>query len=85
MLLQNQLSLILDSQNLNFSNKNPGLERNKLEDLKITENFALIITGIRRCGKSTLLYQLLSKESDNALFLNFEDTHLASFETDDFA
>ena len=85
MLLQNQLSLILDSQNLNFSNKNPGLERNKLEDLKITENFALIITGIRRCGKSTLLYQLLSKESENALFLNFEDTRLASFETDDFA
>jgi len=30
------------------------------------------------------LHQLLEKEPDKALFLNFEDTRLAGFETDDF-
>lgn len=84
MLLQKQLSLILDSQNESFTAKKPGLARQKLADLKLTENFALIITGIRRCGKSTLLYQLRSSKLENTIFLNFEDTRLASFETDDF-
>jgi predicted AAA+ superfamily ATPase len=84
MLLATQIAKVLDSQNESFSRKNPGLKREKLATLKITENFALIITGIRRCGKSTLLNQLLKEETDNTLFLNFEDTRLAGFETDDF-
>jgi predicted AAA+ superfamily ATPase len=84
MLLATQIAKVLDSQNESFSIKNPGLKREKLATLKITENFALIITGIRRCGKSTLLNQLLKEETDNTLFLNFEDTRLAGFETDDF-
>jgi len=57
MLLESQIASILDSQNDAFLNKKLGLQRNKLPKLKLVENFALIITGIRRCGKSTLLYQ----------------------------
>ncbi|MBD1421596.1 AAA family ATPase [Sphingobacterium chuzhouense] len=37
------------------------------------DNFALIVSGIRRCGKSTLLYQLLDERYQDALYLNFED------------
>ncbi|WP_293786408.1 ATP-binding protein [uncultured Pedobacter sp.] len=61
-----------------------GLQRNNLPKLKLVENFALIITGVRRCGKSTLLYQLLNKNQEKTLFINFEDTRFAGFETDDF-
>ena len=35
-----------------------------------------IITGIRRCGKSVILEQVMNeikKESDNVIYLNFED------------
>jgi predicted AAA+ superfamily ATPase len=84
MLLENQIATVLDSQNKNFLNKSLGLKRTKLDELKIVKNFALIITGIRRCGKSTLLYQLLQKKLKATLFLNFEDTRLAGFENDDF-
>lgn len=36
-----------------------------------------VITGIRRCGKSVILQQILNeirKQSDNIIFLDFEDT-----------
>lgn len=84
MLLESQLVKILESQKENFTKKTTGLQRIKLDSLKITNHFALIITGIRRCGKSTLLYQLGQQQSEEILFLNFEDTRLAGFETDDF-
>lgn len=45
--------------------------------------FASIISGIRRCGKSTLARQVL-KSSDRIYYTNFEDINLASFTLDDF-
>src|SRR5690242_13185786 len=42
-----------------------------------------IITGIRRCGKSTLLKQLLQKEKSMA-YVNFEDPRLIAFKLEDF-
>jgi len=45
---------------------------------------ALIISGIRRCGKSTLLHQLLKERHPNAYYLNFEDPRLYEFELNDF-
>ncbi|MFY8035860.1 MAG: ATP-binding protein [Cyclobacteriaceae bacterium] len=84
MLLQSQLSEIIDSQAVSFSKKDIGLRRELLQRLTIPDNFALIITGIRRCGKSTLLLQLLHEKFDGAFYLHFEDSRLAGFETDDF-
>jgi predicted AAA+ superfamily ATPase len=43
----------------------------------------VVITGIRRCGKSTLLRQILKSEKKK-IFLNFEDTRLEGFESADF-
>ncbi len=42
----------------------------------------VIISGVRRCGKSTLLLQKLLKK--NALYVNFEDPRLTEFTLDDF-
>jgi hypothetical protein len=42
-----------------------------------------IITGIRRCGKSTLLKQI-SKNYEKFFYLNFEDERLLNFESPDF-
>jgi len=41
-----------------------------------------VITGVRRCGKSTLLQQLLKSNSihpEGAVFVNFEDPRLAQY------
>ncbi len=54
-----------------------------LSSIPIASGFATIITGIRRCGKSTLLLQILKEKYQDALFLNFEDPQLAGMETSD--
>lgn len=45
--------------------------------------FATIISGIRRCGKSTLARQLLQGQQP-IYYTNFEDLNLATFESQDF-
>ncbi len=42
----------------------------------------LVITGVRRCGKSTFLNQINNNEQ--TLSINFEDTRLEGFELSDF-
>ncbi len=75
---------VINDQKAKNNNKPLGLRRAVIKNLTIIENFALIITGIRRCGKSTLMQQILQKDSRNALFLNFEDIRLVGFESSDF-
>ncbi|MBU4242286.1 MAG: ATP-binding protein [Nanoarchaeota archaeon] len=60
-----------------------GVPREKENQIKIQESFALLITGIRRCGKSTLLNQLLRKQK-KGYYLNLEDPRLEGFELSDF-
>ena len=45
---------------------------------------ALIISGIRRCGKSTYLHQLVKNGNENFIYLNFEDPRLVGFDLTDF-
>ncbi len=56
-------------------------ELRKAIDLKIPH--AQIISGIRRCGKSTLLKQLI-KEVRNGYYFNFEDQRSVGFGVSDF-
>ncbi len=81
---QDQLSEIIDLQTNDFVSKTTGIARMALEKIPEVDNYATIITGIRRCGKSTLLLQILNKKQESAIFLNWEDIRLNSFETDDF-
>jgi len=60
-----------------------GIKREKLDDIKLSKSFAVVISGIRRCGKSTLLGQLLKKQK-NFYYLNLEDPRLNNFELADF-
>jgi len=46
---------------------------------------ALVIKGIRRCGKSTLLKQLLKTRYNNDFhYFNFDDERVADFKSEDF-
>ncbi|MDR9487736.1 ATP-binding protein [Salibacter sp.] len=85
MLRQEQISEIIDSQQETFLQKGDLVTRKALADVPVVDNFATIITGLRRCGKSTLLLQLLRKDFNDALYINFEDIRLTAFETSDFA
>ncbi|MDG1330818.1 MAG: ATP-binding protein [Crocinitomicaceae bacterium] len=84
MIRQEQIQEVLDIQNERFRNKPQQVERDTLSEVPRIESFATIITGIRRCGKSTLLLQVLKSRFTDALFLNFEDIRLVGFEASDF-
>ena len=75
---------ILEQQKANISSKDAGMKRDQLNSLPDIRSHALIVSGIRRCGKSTLLYQLLREPYTNAVYLNFDDTRLYDFEITDF-
>lgn len=46
---------------------------------------AFVIKGVRRCGKSTMMKQLMETNfSDSYFYLNFDDERLAGFESTDF-
>lgn len=84
MVRQEQIQEVLAAQRESFLNKDLSLARTAMPDVPVAENFVTIITGIRRCGKSTLLLQLLKKRYKSALYLNFEDIRLTGFEYPDF-
>ncbi len=49
-----------------------------------TPEFARIVTGIRRCGKSTLIRQQIKQRYKGAFYLNFDDPRLYDFDADAF-
>ncbi len=51
----------------------------------LTTTEILIMTGIRRCGKSVLLQQLRDKLEEKDFFFNFDDERLVNFKLEDFA
>ncbi len=60
-----------------------GVHREESDKIKIDIPFAVILSGIRRCGKSTLLRQLMEKIKGYYYF-NFEDSRATDFEISDF-
>lgn len=54
---------------------------------KKLHDFALVISGIRRCGKSTLMGQMMSEaenQGQTVFYLNFDMPQAYGFEFDDF-
>jgi len=80
MILKNELEKVVLKQQESLK-KELGIYR-ELE-IKILPKFATIISGIRRCGKSTLARQYL-KDKKVIYYTNFEDINLIGFEAKDF-
>jgi uncharacterized protein len=74
---------VVDSQKDRLNQMITGLKR-EVPDFTAFTSHALIVSGIRRCGKSTLLQQINRTVEQPALYLNFEDPRLAGFDTGDF-
>jgi len=78
------LSEVIEHQRMAIGAKDTGMTREQLLSLPDSKSHALIVSGIRRCGKSTLLFQLLSEHYPQATYLNFDDPRLYDFGIDDF-
>ncbi len=78
---------IIAEQKEIISSMDTGTGRDAVEGIKKYINLphAVVISGIRRTGKSTLLKQIMRRYyNDDAYYLNFEDERLLKFETQDF-
>lgn len=60
------------------------INREKSADINFGSNQINIISGIRRCGKSTLLIKNLQDNFSKAAYFNFEEPRVFNFEFDDF-
>jgi hypothetical protein len=80
--LKETLSEVLKTQNLPPAAPHE-VERALLADLETVPGFATVLTGVRRCGKSTLQAQL-ARKSGSAFYCNFEDTRLFEMTAADF-
>ncbi|MGD6851627.1 MAG: ATP-binding protein [Candidatus Bathyarchaeia archaeon] len=83
MLLKETLKEIIKSQQKDLENLNQGIPRNVNPHINLNLPFAIILSGIRRCGKSTLLRQIM-RQTAGKYYFNFEDPRATSFETSDF-
>ena len=68
MVLKSEIEKSVQSQRLFLSKKQEGFTRESLANLQLSTSHILIITGIRRCGKSTLLQQISKKIKGEILF-----------------
>jgi len=84
MLLRSTIREVIESQKEQLESSDIGIGRELLDTIRLDTGFVLIITGIRRGGKSTLLRQLIRWKLKGACFLNFEDPVLTGFEYKDF-
>jgi len=83
MLSKLTIEQVVDSQKERLTKIDPGLPRVILGFGNLTSH-AFIVTGIRRCGKSTLLQQINTASGGSSIYLNFEDPRLAGFDLSDF-
>lgn len=86
MILESVITHVIDQQKIRFTLRDTGMKRELVPATKSLSSHALIISGVRRCGKSTLLMQMI-KEMDNesVLYLNFESPQLYDFSLLDFS
>ena len=83
MIIKEVLKEVVISQEKFLNSLEPTITREKEKEIGLQESFALFITGIRRCGKSTLMNQLF-KQQTKGYYLNLEDPRLEGFELLDF-
>ncbi|MDF1572649.1 MAG: ATP-binding protein [Bacteroidales bacterium] len=50
----------------------------------IEDNEVVVLSGVRRCGKSTLIQEIRSKQNESDYFFNFDDERVLKFTVNDF-
>ena len=82
-MLKESIREIVEIQHREIAKIDPGVKRDTLDSVDVDSPLAVIISGVRRCGKSTLLKQIM-KKTDGFCYFNFEDERAINFEVSDF-
>ncbi len=78
------LARLVEDQRREFIQKKPGIPREVNWRSLLSLGRILTVTGIRRCGKSTLLRQIAAENEDSFIYFNFDDLRLAGFSPEDY-
>lgn len=92
MITKDLIKLITEEQKNRILKREAGIHRSLLDSImaKINLKETVVISGVRRSGKSTLLIQILKGlmntgvRQENILYVNFEDERLDGFAINDF-
>jgi len=79
-----EIQAIVDEQAATFRSFDLGIPRELLPFLPVSTSHALVVSGIRRCGKSVLLHQFVRNEIEDVFYFNFADIRLYDFSVNDF-
>src|SRR3989344_1188002 len=79
------LRQVVNKQKNEFNINRETVKRDTLKEILewMHDNRVIILTGVRRCGKSTLLKQLMVQTTQWG-YVNFEDERLLDFKAQDF-
>ena len=74
-------NVILDQKELHWDQENIYRD---FSSSALGNSLIVVISGIRRCGKSTLLQQIRKTRTENDYYINFDDDRLIHFKTEHF-
>jgi hypothetical protein len=85
-LSRDQIKSLLLEQQQSFWQRDTGIERTRLAELELASSspHAVVISGLRRVGKSTLLAQFAHRLGEECFYyINFEDDRFLGFQAED--
>jgi len=77
------LADLIEDQRARFLERECGIERDVAFQKWLNHDRVIVISGVRRCGKSTLMRQFAATQPDFH-YLNFDDERLLEFSVTDF-
>jgi len=84
MILKSEIEKAYNLQQEDINNNVSYTNRNYLSKMQSKGSHIEVISGIRRCGKSTLMKQMMRQYRKNIAYFNFEDPRVYDFEVSDF-
>ncbi|MCK4937927.1 MAG: ATP-binding protein [Methanosarcinales archaeon] len=81
---KNKLRQVIIDQQALFHKKEVLIDRDLNLEYYFKGNEIIVISGIRRCGKSSLLKLISQKIEGTKVFVNFDDIRLVDFNLDNF-
>ncbi|KJF44194.1 hypothetical protein LH29_01310 [Draconibacterium sediminis] len=84
MLLKSDLKILIDSQKNSSELINSYINRELVDQIMNEKSELVIIKGLKRTGKKSVLYQLKNHYSDAAFYVNFRHPGFYGFDQNDF-
>ncbi len=83
MIALDDLQAVADKQRKAEERRSPGLPRKVEVSAEILKSHALVLTGVRRCGKSTVMTQRIRSADDPWFYMKFDAPQLVALELSD--